>query len=286
MGTFRQFVKKTPLYPALNSLRSNLSRWHIIREWQRQGCPLPPPPEVKHATIRQYGKRFRLDVLVETGTYFGDTIAATKNHFADIYSIELSPELHQGARERFKGDQRVHLLLGDSGSVLKQILATITRPPLFWLDARFAFGDRNGTLPLYSCSQYSGLASLYSRNLKHFGMTLDQSEDVSVLTLDEFCRMERLQRIHFLKLDVEGHELKVLHGAQELLERGGIDFIQFEFGGCNIDSRTYLHDFYELLTPRYHIYRIVTDGLRLVTAYREIGEIFTTTNYMRELVGH
>jgi FkbM family methyltransferase len=150
---------------------------------------------------------------------------------------------------------------------------------------RFALGDRNGTLPLYSCSQYSGLASLYNRNLKHFGMTLDQSEDVSVLTLDEFCRMERLQRIHFLKLDVEGHELKVLQGAHELLEGGGIDFIQFEFGGCNIDSRTYFHDFYELLTPRYRIFRIVTDGLRPVTAYQEIDEIFTTTNYMCELVG-
>jgi FkbM family methyltransferase len=142
---------------------------------------------------------------------------------------------------------------------------------------RFALGDRNGTLPLYSCSQYSGLASLYKRNLKHFGMTLDQSEDVSVLMLDEFCRMEQLQRIHFLKLDVEGHEL---------LERGGIDFIQFEFGGCNIDSSTYLRDFYELLTPRYRIYRIVTDGLRPVTADREVGEIFTTTNYMCELLGH
>lgn len=150
---------------------------------------------------------------------------------------------------------------------------------------RFAFGDRNGTLPLYSCLQYSGLASLYNRDLKHFGMTLDQSEDVSGLMLDEFCQMEQLQRIHFLKLDVEGHELKVLHGAHELLERGGIDFIQFEFGGCNIDSRTYFHDFYKLLTPRYRIYRIVTDGLRPITAYREIGEIFTTTNYMCELVG-
>jgi hypothetical protein len=53
-------------------------------------------------------------------------------------------------------------------------------------------------------------------------MTLDQSEDVSVLMLDEFCRMEQLQRIHFLKLDVEGHEPKVLHGAHELLERGAL----------------------------------------------------------------
>ena len=65
---------------------------------------------------------------------------------------------------------------------------------------------------------------MHNRNLKHFGMTLDQTEDVSLLTLDEFCRMEPLQRIHFLKLDVEGHELKLLQGAHELLERGGIDF--------------------------------------------------------------
>ena len=69
------------------------------------------------------------------------------------------------------------------------------------------------------------------------------------------------------------------------MERGGIGFIQVEFGGCHIDSRTYFHDFYELLTPRYRIYRIVTDGLRPLTAYREISEIFTTTNYMCELVG-
>jgi hypothetical protein len=140
MGTFRQFVKKTPLYPALNSLRSNLSRWHIIREWQRLGCPLPPPPEVKHATIREYGKMFRLDVLVETGTYFGDTIAATKRQFSDIYSIELSPELHKRAKERFAGDSRVHLLLGNSGDILKEILPELNRTPLFWLDAHYSGG--------------------------------------------------------------------------------------------------------------------------------------------------
>jgi hypothetical protein len=141
MGTFRQFVKKTPLYPALVSLRSNLDRWHIIREWQRQGCPLPPPPDVKHATIREYGKMFRLDVLVETGTCFGDTIAATRRQFSDIYSIELSPVLYKRAKERFAGDSRVHLLLGNSGDILKEILPALTRTPLFWLDAHYSGGS-------------------------------------------------------------------------------------------------------------------------------------------------
>ncbi len=36
---------------------------------------------------------------------------------------------------------------------------------------------------------------------------------------------------HFLKLDIEGHELAALQGAQKLLSRGAVDVIQFELGG-------------------------------------------------------
>jgi hypothetical protein len=138
MNTFKQIVKKSSLYQPLNLLRTDLRRWNRIRQWQRLGCPIPPPAEVKHATINEYRKRFRLDVLIETGTYFGDTIAATKNYFSDVYSIELSPKLHQGAKARFGCDPNVHLLLGDSGTVLKEILPTIPRIPLFWLDAHYS----------------------------------------------------------------------------------------------------------------------------------------------------
>jgi hypothetical protein len=128
------------LYSPLNSLRTTLTYWYTIRKWQRDGCPLPPPPQVKHATIKEYGKRFRLDVLVETGTYLGDTIAATKKHFAEIYSIELSRDLHERAKQRFVGESKVHLLLGDSGDILKAILSATTRIPLFWLDAHYSAG--------------------------------------------------------------------------------------------------------------------------------------------------
>jgi len=74
---------------------------------------------------------FRLDVLVKTGTYFGDTIAATRKQFSNIYSIELSPVLHKRAKERFARDSRFHLLLGNSGDILTEILPALTRTPLF-----------------------------------------------------------------------------------------------------------------------------------------------------------
>jgi hypothetical protein len=137
MSKLRQLIKKTPLYQPLNSLRADLTRL----KWRCLGCPLPPPPEVKHATIKDYAKRFGLSVLVETGTYSGGTIAATRNQFAEIYSIELSPEFHKSAKEKFGDDPKVHLLLGDSGIVLREILLNLKRTALFWLDAHYSGGS-------------------------------------------------------------------------------------------------------------------------------------------------
>jgi len=67
-----------------------------------------------------------------------------------------------------------------------------------------------------------------------------------------------------------------------MLHSGSIDFIQFEFGGCNIDSRTYFQDFYYLLKDNYKIYRIVKDGIYPINQYREMYEAFITTNYLAE----
>lgn len=83
-----------------------------------------------------------------------------------------------------------------------------------------------------------------------------------------------------MKLDVEGHELAVLKGGKQMLDDGKIHVIQFEFGGCNIDSRTYFQDFFYLLSPGFRIYRIVKDGLFPIEEYSEDLEVFKTTNYL------
>jgi hypothetical protein len=79
-------------------------------------------------------------VLVETGTYFGEMIAATYSEFAEIYSIELSADLYQRACTMFEKCPKVHLMHGDSASVLGHLLQQITQPCVFWLDAHYS-GD-------------------------------------------------------------------------------------------------------------------------------------------------
>lgn len=82
-------------------------------------------------------------------------------------------------------------------------------------------------------------------------------------------------------MDIEGYELKALTGALNLLNSRSIDFIQFEFGGCNIDSKKYFRDFYYLLNTNYKIYRILKNGIFQINHYNEMLEIFIgTANYL------
>lgn len=126
----------------------------------------------------------------------------------------------------------------------------------------------------------SKLASLYNRQLDYFGIHYSQSETVTLDTIDHYCQTHGITRIDFLKVDVEGNELKVLQGAQNMISAGGIHAIQIEFGGTNIDSRTYFRDFWNMLHEKFHVYRIVCDGLYEIDHYSELLEIFTCTNYL------
>ncbi|MDP3996367.1 MAG: FkbM family methyltransferase [bacterium] len=146
---------------------------------------------------------------------------------------------------------------------------------------KLGLSDKAGVGPIYGNKDKKGLASLYNRNLEHFNLELAKQEDVELGTVSGFCAGRKISRIHLLKLDVEGHELRVLEGAKEMF--GNIDFIQFEFGGCNIDSKTFFQDFWRLLSKRYKIYRITGGGLREINRYEERNEIFLTSNYLAEI---
>jgi FkbM family methyltransferase len=141
-------------------------------------------------------------------------------------------------------------------------------------------GARRETVSLYSDKPGSGIASVFKRELGHYGVSMALEERVELRTLDDFCEEHRIDRVDLLKLDVEGNEMQALEGARAMMDRDAIDMIQFEFGGCNIDSRTYFRDFFYLLEPRYRIHRILRNGLALVDTYGELHEVFTTTNYL------
>ena len=143
---------------------------------------------------------------------------------------------------------------------------------------RGAMSDSPGTRVLHSVPGMSWMSSLEDLDLARISVEASDAEDVPCFTLDEFCAQQGLSSIDILKIDTEGHELAVLKGADDLISRTAIGYIQFEHGAANLDSRTFLKDFYELLQPGYRICRVLRDGLDPFT-YSAKEESFSEANF-------
>lgn len=130
-------VRRTPLYAGLRFFRDRSAERAWLRQPVRQG---PAPHRVKTRTLREYAQRYGARTLIETGTYYGDTIWRVRKDFARIVSIEIDPTLSAQARRRFKRDAHIEFVVGDSGVALEDVLATTSDRCLFWLDGHYSGG--------------------------------------------------------------------------------------------------------------------------------------------------
>ncbi len=114
------------------------SEWRIGVQWRLAGRPVPPPPLVKQAIVKNYQRRFGTRVFVETGTFAGEMIHAMLGRVDRIFSIELDDAWYARAVTRFGDRPDVTLLHGDSGARLPEVLGQLNEPALFWLDAHYS----------------------------------------------------------------------------------------------------------------------------------------------------
>lgn len=140
------------------------------------------------------------------------------------------------------------------------------------------FGERIQVTKLYFDAPKSGLASLSKRNLDHFKINFGMSEDVQILTLDYWLATNKIKENLVVKMDIEGHELFALKGAQAAL-KSRIKVLQFEFGGANVSSTTFFIDIWSILKETHSIYRLTAKGLHPITTYSEDLENFVNTTY-------
>jgi FkbM family methyltransferase len=141
-------------------------------------------------------------------------------------------------------------------------------------------GERKESAELFYDKAGSGLASVYPRDLAFRSIDFSTHEAINLTTLDSFCQENGIVKIDFLKLDVEGHELAVLKGGRKMFEMGSVQMVQFEFGGCNIDSRTFFKDYFNFFAKDFILYRILSNGLEKIDKYSENLEVFQSANYL------
>src|SRR5258705_12406761 len=80
------------------------------------------------------------DVFVETGTYLGHTTAIAAHLFKMVHTIELSPEIFETTRAKFRNIKTIEFIQGDSAVELRRLAELIDRPAVFFLDSHFAGG--------------------------------------------------------------------------------------------------------------------------------------------------
>jgi len=109
--------------------------------WKFLDPGVNPPLLRKKRIIEEYANSYNINVLVETGTYYGDMVDALKNQFDRIYSIELDSRLYTVARWRFDSKHHhINLLNGDSGRLLEHTALGLEEPCIYWLDAHYSGG--------------------------------------------------------------------------------------------------------------------------------------------------
>ena len=107
----------------------------------------PPPHALKQDMIKYFQSAYGVKILIETGTFRGEMVYAQRKNFEKIISIELSPDLFQIAKKRFKNYKYIEIICGDSGILLEGIISKLNTPAIFWLDGHYSgFETAKGSL--------------------------------------------------------------------------------------------------------------------------------------------
>ena len=129
----RSLLKRLPVYAGLKQLGHAPDYWW----WKLRGEPRRIPHMVKQRAVLEYAHAFGLTTLVETGTYYGEMIAAVAPRFRRIYSIDIDPQLAALARHRFRRFSQVSIIEADSQTAVPKLVHELNEPCLWWLDAGY-----------------------------------------------------------------------------------------------------------------------------------------------------
>ncbi len=217
---------------------------------QGKGYATPVSFEVKFAS------RFLIhapSLFVDVGGNVGDYTFEIARRYPDceIWLFEPAPANVQVLHTRFLGNPRIRVV------------------PM-------GLSDQHGDLAFYSDAPGSGMASVHRRDV-HLN---DFTTRISVTRFEDFW-ISTLDRrpIDLMKMDIEGHELQALKGLGQALRE--IHLLQFEFGRCNLASRTTWAEFFRFFeSAGFSLFRYSPLGLQPVRQYYETDEYFLHANFL------
>ncbi len=196
----------------------------------------------------------RCRTVFDVGANFGDWSEEVLEIWPEcrLHSFEVAPNTFQGLVERI------------SKSAHKD------RAKLNCL----GLSDFAGTMRMFYFPDHPELTCDLPRHGEYQAVPFD----AQLATGDQYCAVNNVDSIDFLKIDVEGAELKVLEGFKSKLADQKVTCIQFEYGAFATQTKFLLGDFYKLLESNYNIGKIYPNYVEF-RPYDWTLESFQFSNY-------
>jgi FkbM family methyltransferase len=162
-----------------------------------------------------------IGVAFDVGAYQGEWTTMVRRHHPHVlvHCFEVSPMVAEKLAVQFAGVD---------GIVVN----------------RFGLGSGSGPRTLHVNDRLPDQTSLVERPDSD-----TRAVEVQIRSGDDYIREHAIERVDFLKIDAEGHDLEVVRGFSSSLADGRVAVVQFEYGEWNVRSRQLLIDFYELMEP-------------------------------------
>lgn len=177
--------------------------------------------------------------VVEAGAHIGSEtllIASKVGKLGKVYAFEPNPIVMKRLR--------VNILLNDWGD----------RVDIFDI----ALGEKEGEISFYIKSEETpnqGMSSKYQFDNNVIEIIAIQQ------TLDHWVATQKIPRVDFLKMDVQGAEMDILNGASETIERYKPTIFMEADDSIQSDSMHTVRDLYEKMTSSgYNLYQILPNG--------------------------
>ena len=141
---------------------------------------------------------------------------------------------------------------------------------------QIALSSANGEGVIYVSGTNAGTNSL------HTGSPGSDQKQIAIVkaTAADFCKAHKIQKIHLLKCDAEGHDMEVIRGASQLLADENISVLQFEYNHRWISSRNFLKDVFAAVENMpYRLAKIQPDHLMIFNEWHPELEKFFHSNF-------
>ena len=159
---------------------------------------------------------------------------------------------------------------------LKKNLNSLTTKNIEFISKKLALSNEEGNTELAIVHDGAGTNSLVTVPGGYI-----KKEAIKKITLDKYLVDNKIEKVHLLKIDAEGHDFDVIYGAQKALLSNNIEVIQFEYNWRWIYGRHFLRDAFELLSGYgYKIGKITPKGIQFQDKYIVELESFVEANYI------